>query len=39
LPTAVTDDLLLLIGCFQVPMYLTPLVLPRLIALRDRSLR
>jgi hypothetical protein len=39
LPTAVTDDLLLLIGCFQVPMYLTPLVLPRLIALRDRRLR
>lgn len=36
LPAAVTDDLLLLIGCFQVPMYLTPLVLPRLIALRDR---
>jgi len=38
LPTAVTDDLLLLIGCFQVPMYLTPLVLPRLIAFRDRRL-
>jgi hypothetical protein len=36
LPAAVTDDLLLLIGCFQVPMYLTPLLLPRLIALWDR---
>ena len=39
LPAAVTDDLLLLIGCFQVPMYLTPLVLPRFIALRDRLSR
>jgi hypothetical protein len=37
LPAAVTDDLLLLIGCYQVPMYLTPLVLPRLIALRRRA--
>ena len=36
LPAAVTDDLLLLIGCFQVPMYLTPLILPRLIAMRRR---
>ncbi len=33
LPAALTDDLLLLIGCYQVPMYLTPLVLPRLVAL------
>lgn len=39
LPAAVTDDLLLLIGCFQVPMYLTPLILPRFIALRDRLSR
>jgi len=39
LPAAVSDDLLLLIGCFQVPMYLTPLVLPRLIALRRRGRR
>jgi len=39
LPAGVTDDLLLLIGCFQVPMYLTPLFLPRLIALRDRWVR
>jgi hypothetical protein len=37
LPAAVTDDLLLLIGCFQVPMYLTPLILPRLIDLRRRA--
>ena len=39
LPAAVTDELLLLIGCFQVPMYLTPLVLPKLIALRERVVR
>lgn len=37
LPAAVTDDLLLMIGCFQVPMYLTPLILPRLVALRRRG--
>ena len=37
LPAALTDDLLLLIGCYQVPMYLTPLVLPRLLALRRRQ--
>ena len=37
LPAALTDDLLLLIGCYQVPMYLTPLVLPRLLALRARN--
>lgn len=36
LPATRTDDLLLMIGCFQVPMYLTPLILPRLIALRRR---
>lgn len=39
LPAAVIDDLLLLIGCFQVPMYLTPLILPRLIALRRSRAR
>lgn len=39
LPAAVTEDLLLLIGCFQVPMYLTPLILPRLIAWRRRAPR
>lgn len=38
LPAALTDDLLLLIGCYQVPMYLTPLLLPRLLALRARSM-
>ena len=37
LPAAVSDDLLLMIGCFQVPMYLTPLILPRLIALKRRG--
>lgn len=36
LPAALTDDLLLLIGCYQVPMYLTPILLPRLAALRRR---
>lgn len=39
LPAAVTDDLLVMVGCFQVPMYLTPLVLPRLIALAHRARR
>lgn len=29
LPTAVTDPLLLYIGCYQIPMYLTPLILRR----------
>lgn len=37
LPAAVSDELLLMIGCFQVPMYLTPLILPRLIALKRRG--
>lgn len=37
LPAAVTDELLLLIGCFQIPMYLTPLVLPRLLTLARRT--
>jgi hypothetical protein len=36
LPAALTDELLLLIGCYQVPMYLTPLVLPRIVSLRPR---
>jgi len=36
LPTAVADDLLLFIGCYQVPMYLTPLVLPWILRLRPR---
>ncbi len=30
LPAAVTDPLLLFIGCYQIPMYLTPLLLGRL---------
>lgn len=34
LPAAVTDPLLLFIGCYQVPMYLTPLLLRRLHAAR-----
>ncbi len=34
LPGTVTDDLLLLIGCYQIPMYLAPLVLPRFLAMR-----
>lgn len=33
LPVAVADDVLLLIGCYQVPMYLTPLILPWLLRL------
>ena len=30
LPAAITDPLLLFIGCYQVPMFLTPIVLNRL---------
>ena len=30
LPVAVTDPLLLFIGCYQIPMYLTPMLLGRL---------
>ncbi len=29
LPVAITDPLLLFIGCYQIPMYLTPLILGR----------
>lgn len=32
LPAGLSDDMLLVIGCYQVPMYLTPLVLPWLRA-------
>ncbi|MFQ6547765.1 hypothetical protein AADZ90_007390 [Aestuariibius sp. 2305UL40-4] len=32
LPAPATTDLLLVIGCYQIPMYLTPLILPRLAA-------
>ena len=30
LPASVTDPLLLFIGCYQIPMYLTPVLLARL---------
>jgi arsenite transporter len=30
LPAAVTDPLLLFIGCYQIPMYLTPVLMARL---------
>lgn len=36
LPAAATDELMLVIGCYQIPMYLTPLILPLLIAGRRR---
>ena len=32
LPAAVMDPLYLFIGCYQIPMYLTPLLLGRLYA-------
>ncbi|SEP75491.1 hypothetical protein [Thalassovita taeanensis] len=32
LPAATTDPLLIFIGCYQVPMYLTPILLKRLYA-------
>lgn len=35
LPASVTDPLLLFIGCYQVPMYLTPILLRRLYAARN----
>jgi len=35
LPAAVTDPLLLFIGCYQVPMYLTPIVMRRFYARLD----
>ncbi|MSU90420.1 hypothetical protein GE300_12460 [Rhodobacteraceae bacterium 2CG4] len=34
LPPAVTDPLLIFIGCYQVPMYLTPILLTRLYGRR-----
>ncbi len=37
LPTHVTDPLLLYIGCYQIPMYLTPLVLGRLYQTRPKT--
>ncbi|MCV6591411.1 MAG: hypothetical protein OIF48_00550 [Silicimonas sp.] len=30
LPAAITDPLLIFIGCYQIPMYLTPIVMARL---------
>jgi hypothetical protein len=30
LPASVTDPLLILLGCYQLPMYLTPILLARL---------
>ncbi len=30
-PAAMADEIFLIIGCYQIPMYLTPLVLPRLL--------
>ncbi|PVA09670.1 hypothetical protein DC366_12725 [Pelagivirga sediminicola] len=37
LPPEMVTQLLLFVGCYQVPMYLTPLILPRLLAtLRQR---
>ncbi len=35
LPAAITDPLLLFIGCYQIPMYLTPLILGRFYGRRD----
>ena len=32
LPAAVTDPILLFIGCYQIPMYLTPILLGRLFS-------
>ena len=34
LPNEITDPLLLYIGCYQIPMYLTPVVLGRIYNLR-----
>jgi hypothetical protein len=34
LPAAITDPLLLFIGCYQIPMFLTPIVLNRLYGRR-----
>ncbi len=36
LPPPLIDDLMLVIGCYQIPMYLTPLILPRLMAGHSR---
>lgn len=36
IPADVLDELMLIIGCYQIPMYLTPIVLPRLVKLIRR---
>jgi ACR3 family arsenite transporter len=37
LPASVTDPLLLFIGCYQIPMYLTPMLLGRFYRAEDRN--
>ena len=37
LPPALVADLLLFIGCYQIPMYLTPLILPGIIGRGTRQ--
>jgi len=37
LPPEVTDPLLLFIGCYQIPMYLTPILMRRLYATQEAS--
>ena len=39
LPTAVTEPLLLFIGCYQIPMYLTPILLSRLYGQTSFTMR
>jgi hypothetical protein len=39
LPAGLVEDLMLVIGCYQIPMYLTPLVLPWLLRLRRDTAR
>lgn len=37
LPESITDPLLLFIGCYQIPMYLTPVLLGRMYSSTDRT--
>ncbi|WP_295811032.1 hypothetical protein [uncultured Nitratireductor sp.] len=37
LPASITDSLLLFIGCYQIPMYLTPLILGRYYRQRAKA--
>lgn len=39
LPAAQTDPLMVIIGCYQIPMYLTPLVMPPLLRALSRSVQ